>query len=331
MHISLVQQRLTNMDKCADTGTAFVLAHVSDPHFACVDHLQNRDFFTKRLLGYLRYKLKRQAGQNSELLTILHQDLQRTKPDHIVITGDLTQLGLPAEFAAARAWLQSLGTPNNVTVVPGNHDTYVQTQWQESFACWLEYMAADKQSQPTAAITGLGGLFPSLRIRGPLALIGINTAYPSRLHLADGTIGSEQLRRLETLLEQIADQHLFRIILIHHPPLQDVVTRRRNLTDASSLLLVLKRQGAELVLFGHAHKTIYGTLETDAGVIPVMGAPSASSLSSKDGQQAKYFLYNIVSTAKGWQIHMQERVFSPARWCFVSGAKQNFFLSRPSC
>ncbi len=319
------------MNAATATGKSFVLAHISDPHFACVEHMQKRDFLTKRLLGYLRWKLKRQSEQNSELLTILHQDLQRTKPDHIVITGDLTQLGLPAEFAAARAWLQSLGTPDSVTIVPGNHDTYIQTQWQETFACWLKYMVADNQSQPAEAITRLDGVYPSLRIRGPIALIGINTAYPSRLHLADGTIGSEQLKKLETLLERIADQHLFRIILIHHPPLQDVISRRKSLTDASSLRMLLERQGAELVLFGHTHKTIYGTLEAASAGIPVMGAPAASSLSTIDGQQASYFLYEIASTAKGWKIHMQERIFSLEQWCFVDGAKQDFSLAVPQC
>ncbi|MFT5699935.1 MAG: 3',5'-cyclic AMP phosphodiesterase CpdA [Desulforhopalus sp.] len=307
-------------------GKSFVLAHFSDPHFARVDHIGTDELLNKRLLGYLKWKLKRQGVHSDELITILNKDLQRTKPDHIAITGDLTQLGLPIEFEITRDWLQTLGTANKVTVIPGNHDTYVETDWHKTFAHWLDYMEPDVQDQPTDLKSSLDGLFPTLRIRNRIALIGVNTAYPCGLHLATGKIGDDQLRKLEIILKQISGKRLFRIILIHHPPVQSIVSWRRRLTDASSLRIMLKRYGAELVLFGHAHKISQSNLETPSGLIPAMGAPSISSLSAKEERRARYYLYTITSTVEGWKVHLDERIFSLEHYRFVDGRQQHFIF-----
>ena len=312
--------------KNAVAGQSFVLAHFSDPHLARVDNIGTRDLLNKRLLGYLRWKIKRQGEHSDELLTILNKDLQRTKPDHIAITGDLTQLGLPLEFEIAQSWLQTLGAAKQVTVIPGNHDTYVKTNWSETFAHWLDYMVADKQDKPAASITDLDGLFPTLRIREQIALIGISTAYPCGLHLATGKIGDNQLKKLGIILKKLSGQGLFRIILIHHPPVKDIVSWRRSLTDAASLRIMLKRYGAELVLFGHSHKTSQSYLDTPAGLIPALGAPSVSSLSLKNERLSRYYLYKIISTAEGWKIHLNERIFSLEEYRFVKGRQQDFSL-----
>lgn len=301
------------------SGKRCLLAHFSDLHFACVDSMQPYDFVTKRFLGYLRWKLKRQVGHNAELLTILRRDLQRTKPDHMVITGDLTHLSLPAEFAMAHDWLKSLGTADRVTVVPGNHDAYIRTRWNDTFACCLEYMAGDPPAQP-AMPDSLEDLYPTVRIIDPIALIGINTARPSSLHLATGTIGAGQLEKLEMILRHLAGQHLFRILLLHHPPVQGVVSRRKSLTDMEALHMLLQRYGVELVLFGHAHESVRQSLNTAAGVIPAIGAASASSVSHRKGRLASYYLYEVMkSSHKAWQLRIKERIFCQEQYDFVDG------------
>jgi 3',5'-cyclic AMP phosphodiesterase CpdA len=315
-----------NATRDAAGGNRFTLAHFSDPHFARVDHIEKSDLFNKRLLGFLRWKLKRRAEHSDELLTILRQDLQRTKPNHIAITGDLTQLGLPIEFQTVHAWLQTIGPAKGVTVIPGNHDTYVQTDWQDTFALWSEYMAADGSDRPAGMVTNLNGFFPTLRIRDRIALIGINTAHPTGLHLATGTMGSSQLQKLETILKNLSGRDLFRIILIHHPPVQNVVSWRRSLTDAASLRRLLERYGAELVLFGHAHKKVFANLEAPSGLIPAIGAPSASSQSDLDERRSCYYLYEIRSTVEGWRVHMVERFFASKKQCFVDGQQRDFTL-----
>ena len=188
-------------------------------------------------------------------------------------------------------------------------------------------MVADGQEQTADSATNMNELFPTLRIRGRIALIGINTGFPTALHLATGKIGDIQLKKLEIILQQLAGQGFFRIILIHHPPVQGIVSWRRSLTDAASLQLMLKRYGAELVLFGHAHKTSQNMLDTPSGLIPAMGAPSVSSLSPKNERRSRYYLYKITSTADVWKVHLTERIFSLEQHCFIDGQQQDFSLS----
>lgn len=314
------------MAETSDAGKSFVLAHFSDPHFARVDLVDKGDLLGKRLFGYLRYKLKRRAEHSDELLTILSKDLQRTKPDHIAITGDLTQLSLPVEFKAAREWMRSLGTASRITVIPGNHDAYIKMDWDKTFAYWMDYMAGDVRKQTTESITSLGSLFPTLRIRDQIALIGINTAFPSGLHLATGTIGDDQLTKLEKILKYLSDRPLFRIILIHHPPIPDIVSSRKSLTDAESLRSILERYKVELLLFGHTHETVHTSLTTLSGKIPAIGAPSISSRSPKNERRSRYYLYKITSTTDEWKVQMNERFFSLEQHRFIDGGQKDFSL-----
>ena len=62
-------------------------------------------------------------------------DLKAQAPDHIAVTGDLVNISLAAEYAPARAWLDALGPPQDVTLVPGNHDAYVRGAARGSRSC----------------------------------------------------------------------------------------------------------------------------------------------------------------------------------------------------
>ncbi|MFV0437933.1 MAG: metallophosphoesterase family protein [Desulfopila sp.] len=320
----------TRADSHPDDGSGFVLAHLSDLHFACLETMRPQDFLGKRTLGYLRWRFGRQTGHDDELLTILRRDLQRTKPDHTVITGDLTHLGLPAEFIKARAYLDSLGPADRVTVLPGNHDTYVSTPWQDTFAHWLDYMTADQESA-TAQPQRLQMLYPTVRLRGPVALICISTARPAKLHLADGAIGKAQLARLETILQRLADQPLFQIVALHHPPVAGVVDGRKCLTDMAALQQLLGRYPVHLVLFGHAHRTLTTQMVTGAGTVPVLGVSSAAALAGHREKRAAYLLYRIQTGRPGtWQLTVCRRIFSLRQRCFIDYDRQHLTLPMPA-
>src|SRR3954447_24850133 len=104
---------------------AFTLAHLSDPHLSPLPAVRFRDLAGKRALGYLNWTRNRHEFYKREVLDALVSDMQAQSPDHIAITGDLVNLGLEAEFLQVTEWLQSVGAPDRVTVVPGNHDAYV--------------------------------------------------------------------------------------------------------------------------------------------------------------------------------------------------------------
>ena len=303
--------------------TTVTLAHLSDPHISCMENITLRDLASKRLLGFLRWKLHRSAEHSHSILPALQTDLRQTKPDQIAVTGDLTHLGLPSEYKKARNWLQSLGPPSQVTVIPGNHDSYVKIQWHHTMAHWMDYMISGPPREENPMLVNRESLFPSLRIRGCIAIIGISTARPSAPPLAVGSIGAGQLRRLETLLAQTAQKQLFRVLLIHHPPKPGTVSWRKRLTDAPGLGSVLDRYGAELILHGHAHRTLQNYLSSPNGDIPAIGVPSLSALGRTPERRARYYIYRITPVSKAWNVRVEIRIYSPENNCFIRESEQN--------
>src|SRR5207344_2084893 len=140
---------------------AFTLAHLSDPHLPPLPAARWRDLAGKRALGYLNWTRNRHKYHRRDVLDALVADMQAQRPDHIAVTGDLVNLALEAEFTPAQAWLERVGTPQRVTVVPGNHDAYVRATRHRFAGAFEQYLRGD------AAVDGPP--FPSGRRRGPLA------------------------------------------------------------------------------------------------------------------------------------------------------------------
>ena len=264
----------------------FLLAHLSDLHTTPLDVRRPAELIGKRALGWLSWQVRRKRIHRSEVLESLLSDLRDRSPDHVVVTGDLTNVALDSEVEAARGWLARIGSPEAVTAIPGNHDAYVKSQHASTFEHWSDYMAADGASAGAVA-------FPTLRVRGPLALVGVSSAVPCSALRAGGSVGEVQLEALERTLASLADTSLCRVVLVHHSPADGVTPERRALWDRVELRAVLARAGAELVLHGHNHRTWVGEVPGRGGPIPVVGARSASEVGSKPGKLAQYHLYDF--------------------------------------
>ncbi|MGD8757350.1 MAG: metallophosphoesterase [Deltaproteobacteria bacterium] len=308
---------------------AFALAHLSDPHLSFPKRVALRELLNKRAYGYLMWCLRRRFEHRSRVLAALLEDLQCARPDHLVITGDLTHLSLPVEFRRAERWLHSLGPPSQVTVIPGNHDAYVATPWDRTLGLCAEYMISDAGQSASKGRIDPGTLFPIVRIRNKIALIGVCTARPSVPFLAVGTIGQGQLKKLEKILAYTGRQSLFRVVLIHHPPVAGTVAWRKRLTDGTAFRSVLARHGAELVLHGHAHSTSFTQVETVVGTVPAIGVPSASSLSRKPWRRARYHIYSLIKNTHGWRLEVFVRGYSLEKERFIEQGKSHFVLRRP--
>ena len=150
----------------------FTLAHLSDWHLASRPALS--ELIGKRGLGYINWHRGRKKIHRPDVLDATIHDLKAAAPDHIAVTGDLVNLSLPDEYNRARGWLQTLGSPRDVTLVPGNHDIYVRRVQQAPAKYWADYMRGDD---------GLDR-FPFVRRRGNVALIGLSTALPTAPLLA---------------------------------------------------------------------------------------------------------------------------------------------------
>ena len=307
---------------------SFTLAHLSDPHHSCMADIKARQLFNKRLYGYLRWKLHRGAEHQDKVLEAMNNDLIKTRPDHIAITGDLTHLSLPLEFQKAEAWLRSLGSAKQVTVIPGNHDAYVKTNWYQTAARWSAYMRPDDTKFAENSSPNFSSIFPSLRIRAHIALIGVCTAYPTAPYLAVGSVGIAQMEKLKAILYWAGKQRLFRVLLIHHPPAPGTVSWRKRLTDAPALRSLLATYGVELILHGHAHRAAQNHVKIPTGNALVMGAPSASAVGRTLQRRARYYIYYISPNAKGWDVKLLVRIYSPPAKRFTTEHEEFFTMQR---
>ncbi|MET4763106.1 3',5'-cyclic AMP phosphodiesterase CpdA [Bradyrhizobium ottawaense] len=273
----------------------FTLAHLSDPHLAPLPKPRLTELAGKRVLGYVNWTRNRHKYQRREVLDALVADMKAQAPDHIAVTGDLVNLALEAEFAPARAWLEGVGPPDRVTAIPGNHDAYVRATSHRFGETFAPYLAGDDG--------GIG--FPSVRRRGPLALISLSTAVPTLPLMATGTLGRDQLDSLAAMLERLAAEDVFRVLLVHHPLKSDA--RQKRMTDSAALLALLKRHGVELILHGHDH--IHSTMwfEGPNGNIPALGVPSASALAHGRYPAAAYNLFRIEKDNAGWRCEQTVR------------------------
>jgi 3',5'-cyclic AMP phosphodiesterase CpdA len=277
---------------------AFTLAHLSDPHLPPMPAARLRDLAGKRALGYLNWTRNRHKFHRRDVLDALVSDMQAQAPDHIAITGDLVNLALEAEFAPSRAWLESVGPPDRISVVPGNHDAYVRATRHRFAQAWSNYIG-NEQAPDNA------GTFPFLRRRGPLALICLSSAVPTAPLMATGRLGRTQLDALERLLTGLSAEQAFRVLLIHHPLRSDSYSKR--LTDSRLLLALLKQHGVELILHGHdhVHSTIW--VEGPGGPIPAIGVPSASAAAHRHYPAAAYNLFSIERDGGGWRVEQTVR------------------------
>ena len=226
------------------------------------------------------------------MLDALVADIRVQAPDHIAVTGDLVNLALEAEFAPSRAWLESVGEAEHVTVIPGNHDAYVRATRYRAAAAWQDYLRGD--------VDGGNGAFPFVRRRGPLALIGVSSAVPTLPLMATGKLGLAQMQALDRILTQLASEQAFRVLLVHHP--LHSTSRVKRLTDSRQLRALIRQHGVELVLHGHDHIHSTMWLEGPRGEIPAIGVPSASAIAHRHYPAAAFNMFSIEREDSAWRV-----------------------------
>ena len=285
----------------------FILAHLSDPHLPYLQDIRLGDLLNKRFFGYVKWKLKRSSEHHEDVLGNLIDDIKANRPDHIAVTGDLTHLGLAAEVIKAKELLNALGAPSQISVIPGNHDAYVAGALNHCLTHWLDYIISDQTEMTPGKSVPTDSLFPSIRVRGPIALIGVCTARPCSTFLAVGSVGSNQLQRLRKILIETGQKGLFRVVLIHHPPVSGIVSWRKRLTDAKAFRTTVQQCGAELILHGHAHRHSIEQLKTPDGHAPVIGISSASAAVGDSKRRARYHLYRLLRVADRMEVRVTVR------------------------
>ena len=279
----------------------FLLAHLSDAHIGPIPRPNLSALLGKRATGYVNWLYKRADQHDMGVLGRIVADMKAQSPDHVLMTGDIVNIGLPAEIALARDWLESLGPPADVSFTPGNHDAYVAEATPivaDAFAPWMA-------SEPPGG-AGRGG-FPSLRRRGGLALIGLDSGVPTAPFVASGELGAAQLAALADLLENGRREGLTRVVFIHHPPHVGGARLLRGLDDAAAFEAIIARHGAELIVHGHNHRPGLAWLSGPSGETPVVGVASASARPGGHRPSAAYHLFAFDGDGAAAKITLRAR------------------------
>jgi 3',5'-cyclic AMP phosphodiesterase CpdA len=290
------------------------VAHISDIHISTFDGAKVRDFLNKRILGGLNLLLHRReyrGGKAEALLSALEQDVNAQRPDLVLFTGDVTSLSLPQEFARARTFVEALGDPSRVVLMPGNHDCYTyEAQKKHRFeTVFADYIGKSEQA------------FPYVRRFGErLAIVALSSAVATPPPLATGRLGEAQRARLRELLGLLSQEGRFVVLAVHHPPdkrAQKAGGRMRHMEDALDLLKLAAEAKVPMIAHGHEHRGWQHTIQDASGwSCQVFDAGSGTALSSNPERCARYNLYTFDDLRPGL-LEARARVYDPSQGHFV--------------
>jgi 3',5'-cyclic AMP phosphodiesterase CpdA len=280
----------------------FRLAHMSDVHLGPLPDVSYRDLASKRVVGYINWQRNRRRHMHDAVIDTIVADMKAQAPDHVAVTGDLVNLALDGEIEMARLWLEMLGPAQDVSVVPGNHDAYVPGAFGKVCRSWAPWMNGDGVNHPIDRNS-----FPYLRVRGNVALIGVSTARATAPFMANGFFREGQAKRLAKLLAETGKRGLFRVVMIHHPPVRAAVSQHKRLFGIRRFQKIVARHGAELVLHGHSHEPSLYFIGGGEGRIPVVGVAAAGQSPGGSHPAAQYNLIDIGGEAGKWRISLTRR------------------------
>jgi len=189
------------------------------------------------------------------------------RPDVLVLSGDITQRARPAQFRAARAFVDRLGAP--VLAVPGNHDIPLIDLWTRLRRPYARYSAA------------FGAELEPVHRSPDLMVVCANTTRPWRHK--HGEISTLQVERVARLLEA-AEPAQLRIVVVHQPV---AVNRAEDLPNRlrghAAALDRWAAAGVDLIMGGHIHLPCVVPLEGLARRLWVVQAGTAVSSRVRDG------------------------------------------------
>jgi len=170
-------------------------------------------------------------------------------PDAVVVTGDLTDAGLDAEYEAVRSALEPLGS---VHVLPGNHD--------DRDALRRAFGLAGDPGAPVHYATDLG----------PLRLVALDTTRPGE---DGGELDRERLDWLDAELSAAPGRPT--LLAMHHPPFPTGIPALDVIgipaADRAALADVVRRHPqVRRIVAGHVHRAI----SAEVGGCVAFSAPS---------------------------------------------------------
>lgn len=300
------------------------IGHISDLHILDLDKPRPLQFLNKRLVGGLNLLLNRSNAHSAKVARQALDHLDALDVDHIVISGDLTNLALDSEFAAAADIVHSIsGAPDRVSVVPGNHDYYTpgavrSRRFEKYFASFLDSDLPRYQ---------LDDGYPFCHLRGDVAIVGLNSGIATPWLFATGRVADDELEAAARLLQAPEVAQRFKVVVIHHPLLPDKhhsIQFNRRLLNSDQVLDTLRRRDVDLVLHGHNH--YFSILQvpklSSPGTTYICEAGSTSASLGKNPMMAGKF--NVYDIEDGHLTEVESHLFESHEAGFVPWRSEVF-------
>ena len=281
------------------------IAHISDLHLYSEGALTVKHLLGRRFLGAVNLFLLRRNLFSRDIAMQAVKALRSAQVDHLVVTGDFTNLALEQEFLIAKEVLKPFWAYETLTPVPGNHDFYAsdairEQRFERTFGALLWRDGEERG-------------WPVVKDFGNVAIIVLRSAFLCPPGMGFGRVGNQQIRRLEEILNAYSSKQTQVIIALHHHiHNRGLVTEATGrLLDKPALLGLIKRFSPALVLHGHDHRPgrwfIKGEKET-------MVACNGSVTMLKPGFSPKITLYSLDGISikvETWVYQSEKGSFGP--------------------
>lgn len=175
--------------------------------------------------------------EQPQVMAALTSLVKQQKPNLVVLSGDITQRAKPAQFQAARRFMDSLQV--HFLAIPGNHDIPLLNIWSRLRNPYARHIAA------------FGSELEPVYSSPDMMVICVNTTRAWRHK--HGELSASQIARVADVLSRASAEQL-RIVVVHQPiavtRATDAIHVLRGHTEA---LTVWSAAGADLVMGGHIH------------------------------------------------------------------------------
>ncbi|MCO4769347.1 MAG: metallophosphoesterase [Deltaproteobacteria bacterium] len=292
------------------------LLHMTDVHFLGPSSLRGK--LGKRTLGLanLWIRGRRHYFDAAAVVPAAIEDARTFSPDLFCMTGDVTALSSPAEFAEARAAFGPLLDTLPSVVIPGNHDVYTTgahraARMEKTFGAFMSGGDWDGSAGSwTATPPSVGPVDWPTRFRfGDVDVIATNPCRPGLR--ASGRFDAGAIARAEALVAESRAAGQAVVYMLHYPVLEPDGTVYRDpghsLDDIDELVASLKRQPPHLILHGHKHTAFRQTLAADDGTdVVILGCGTTSAVSPLPERAAGYYLIDLDANGVN-RIHRRRR------------------------
>ncbi len=231
-----------------------LIAHLTDFHLL-EERPERRSLCERLRLAYLSLGRPLDPLDRRRKAAAALAEAHLARPDHLVITGDLTEDGAPGQFEALAEVLAESGFDRHtVTLVPGNHDLYADRDaWRRAlFGPLQPWLGTSLRTRPLEV--------------GQVDLLAVSTVMGQPVWRSAGILHESEVTRIVHAASEGSRRRRPLLVAQHHGPFPRLLGAQwmDGLLNAGHLLGVLRDFAGTSVLHGHDHYASARALSTGA-------------------------------------------------------------------